>query len=851
MREDTFHAAQGKRTILVVDDELINREILGMILEEHYHVLYAVDGAAALAAIREHRQRLSLVLLDLLMPGMNGKELLEILRNDKALKQIPVIVMTSDQTSEVECLKLGAIDFVPKPYPQPAVIAARVERTIELSEDRQIIDSTERDPLTGLYNREYFYRYAQQFDQSHGETDMDALLLDINHFHMLNERYGKAYGDEVLRRIAEKLRGLVNASGGIACRREADTFLVYCPHGCDYQAFLDTASAGLAGDASASDNRVRLRLGVYSKVDKHIDIERRFDRAKSAADTVRNNFVKSIAVYDDALHQKELYAEQLLEDFQAAIRERQFVVYYQPKFDVRPEIPVLASAEALVRWKHPELGLISPGIFIPLFEENGLIQQLDMYVWREAAAQIRSWRERFGITIPVSVNVSRIDMYDPDLIRTFRELMQEYDLTPREYLLEITESAYTQDSEQIISTVKELRRLGFRIEMDDFGTGYSSLNMISSLPIDALKLDMTFIRNAFNERKDIRMLELILDIADYLAVPVIAEGVETETQLNALRAMGCDMVQGYYFSRPVPPEEYEQFIRERKKQKVAKTQTAPVVKRSVGRIREKKVPYGRIAHELSGGFETIYYVEADTGRYVQFGAHGRQEDLQITGSGEDFFGEIREQLTEEISPEDQAPVFAKIIRLADPDDRHLVIGISDVDDQINRERAFAEAQEMALKDPLTGVKNKRAYEQAADRISAQIKNGHLNGLGLVMCDINNLKVVNDTQGHEAGDVYIRECCLMICHVFTHSPVFRLGGDEFAVILQGQDYENRDELLALLRERATLPGEEEAGKGCMACGLAEYLPQKDTSLSDVFARADRAMYEEKTRMKAGR
>ena len=118
-----------------------------------------------------------------------------------------------------------------------------------------------------------------------------------------------------------------------------------------------------------------------------------------------------------------------------------------------------------------------------------------------------------------------------------------------------------------------------------------------------------------------------------------------------------------------------------------------------------------------------------------------------------------------------------------------------------------------------------------------------------MCDINNLKVVNDTQGHEAGDVYIRECCLMICHVFTHSPVFRLGGDEFAVILQGQDYENRDELLALLREQAALPGEE--GKGCMACGLAEYLPQTDTSLSDVFARADRAMYEEKTRMKAGR
>ncbi|HAE80084.1 MAG TPA: diguanylate cyclase, partial [Lachnoclostridium sp.] len=170
------------------------------------------------------------------------------------------------------------------------------------------------------------------------------------------------------------------------------------------------------------------------------------------------------------------------------------------------------------------------------------------YVWREAAAQIRDWKERLGFSVPVSVNVSRIDMYDPHLIETFTGILGEFHLTPQEFLLEITESAYTQDSKQMIDTVNQLRDLGFRIEMDDFGTGYSSLNMISSLPIDALKLDMQFIRAAFGERRDTRLLEVIIDIADYLGVPVIAEGVETEEQLTVLRNMGCDLVQGYYFS---------------------------------------------------------------------------------------------------------------------------------------------------------------------------------------------------------------------------------------------------------------------------------------------------------------
>ena len=564
--QEKYHPLDARRQILIVDDEAINRELLGILLENDYDVAYAADGREAMEWIREHAATLSLVLLDLMMPIKSGWEVMAELRADEHLQHIPVIVLTADQEAEVRSLSLGAVDFIPKPYPQADVILARVRRTIELSEDRQIIQSTERDPLTGLYNREFFYRYAEQSDQRRPDISMDALVVDISHFHMINERFGTAFGDEILRRIGERLRSAVSDVGGIVCRREADTFMVYCPHGKDYKELLDSASSGLTED-ELDNSRIRLRMGVYANADKTLEIERRFDRASMAADTVRGSFTKVIGLYDNTLHERELYAEQLIEDFRQAIADGQFLVHYQPKFDVRPESAELTSAEALVRWQHPRLGTISPGVFIPLFEENGLIEELDHFVWRTAADQIRDWKDRLGFSVPVSINVSRVDMYNPGLPEDLQKILAARDLTPENVYLEITESAYTEDSEQIILMASRLRSLGFRIEMDDFGTGYSSLNMLSSLPIDALKLDMQFVRNAFGKQKDTRMIELIMDIADHLGVIVIAEGVETEEQLTTLRDMGCDIVQGYYFSKPLPAQEFERFLTQRMAQR--------------------------------------------------------------------------------------------------------------------------------------------------------------------------------------------------------------------------------------------------------------------------------------------
>lgn len=633
-----------KRYILIVEDEEINQIMLGNALQEYYDILYAADGIEALEQIKTHKEELALVLLDLQMPRMNGMEVLKVMREEDEFKDIPVLVMTADQSAEIECLKIGATDFIPKPYPGWDVVIARVNRCIELSEKRSIIKTTERDSLTKLFNTEYFLRYVRMYDQRYIDCAMDAIVLNVNRFHVLNERYGKQYGDSVLFHIGTQVRAVARKIGGVAARRGADTFLIYCPHRDDYDSILDQASESITGDDKSASNRVRLRMGVYAYVDKTLEIERRFDYAMIAANSVKNGYKKSIGIYDDQMREAELYRERLLEDFRNSLDNGHFAVFFQPKFDIRPEKPVLASAEALVRWKHPELGMISPAVFIPLLEDNGLILELDKFVWSKTAETIRGWKDRFGYSIPVSVNVSRIDMLTPDLKSILKQTLDRYDLDTNDLILEITESAYTGDAEQIISTAKDLRGMGmgFRIEMDDFGTGYSSLGMLTTLPIDALKLDMSFVRSAFGEVRDVRMIELIIDIADYIHVPVVAEGVETEEQYKVLKAMGCDVVQGYYFSKPVPAGEFEHFLIERSKEKA---EIPPKAKKT----------YINLSKALTGNFENIYYVDLVTNFYLEFRS-GKKGDLEILPGGQDFFGDLQEKFLSDVCAEDQDPV---------------------------------------------------------------------------------------------------------------------------------------------------------------------------------------------------
>ena len=547
-----------KRNVLVVDDELINRELLGAILCRKYNVLYAANGRVALDIVRKIPGKISLVLLDLLMPEINGFEVLKTLKGDANMRKIPVIVLTSEKNAEVESLQLGAADFIPKPYNMPEVIMARVQRSIELAEDNDIILATETDHLTRLYNKDFFFQYCAKSDLYNPDRAMDALAVNISRFHLVNELCGRTFSDKILCALGDEIKYFAFQSEGLACRGGADLFYVYLPHCDSYEDFLESLNDAVAD--IAGEGKINLRMGVYQNVDFSSGMEERFDRANIACNLLRKSVSEHYAVYDSSLHEKELFAEKLIHEMENALAEKQFKVVYQPKFNIKGDEPYLCSAEALVRWNHPELGMISPGVFIPLFEENGLINKLDNYIWNDVARQIKLWKDEFGVTVPVSVNVSRVDLLSPNYEENMLWLVHKNFLQPSDMLLEITESAYTENSDRIVKIANSLRDHGFKLEMDDFGSGYSSLNMLASLPIDALKLDMKFVRRICDNAKDLKMVQLMIEIAAFLNVPVIAEGVETEEQYRLLKENGCDIIQGYYFSKPLPVEQFTEMI---------------------------------------------------------------------------------------------------------------------------------------------------------------------------------------------------------------------------------------------------------------------------------------------------
>lgn len=559
MMKRTLQNVRAKRKVLVVEDERINREILGNMLSKDYEVAYAENGQQAVDILKNGSDSFSLILLDLMMPVMSGDKVLDICRSDQELADIPVIVMTQDEDAEVTSIRAGADDFIKKPYNMPEVILARCERIIDLYEKKRLIDSAEIDPLTGLYTSDFFFEYIRQLDIV-SDVAMDAIVMDIEHFHLINEIYGRSEGDRILKKVASMIESELAQNYGIACRSAADTFYIY--HSCtsDYCALGERILDEIASE-SFENAKIRLRVGINKDVDRNVQPEQWFDHAKLACDGLRGDYTKQMAYYDSKIHDRQLYHARLIGDIDSSIADRDFIVYFQPKYGISGDRPVLRSAEALIRWKHPELGMISPGDFIPLFEGNGLVQKLDRFVWEEAAAQIAAWKKKFGFVLPVSVNVSRIDIYDPELEDRLLAILAKNGLTNSELLLEITESAYSDNASRLIEVVNSLRDKGFKIEMDDFGSGYSSLNMLTTIPIDVLKMDMKFVSNMLKDEKSLKLCELVMDISRFLDVPVVAEGVEEQAQLDRLKSMGCEIIQGYYFSKPLPADQFEELIR--------------------------------------------------------------------------------------------------------------------------------------------------------------------------------------------------------------------------------------------------------------------------------------------------
>ena len=550
-----------KRQVLIVEDEFVNQQILGQIIAQEYEPVFANNGQEALDLLQSSEHNISLVLLDLNMPVMDGYQLLRIINDDERLKRIPVIVLTGEKSAEIKSLHLGAQDFIVKQYDMTEIILARVRRSILLAEETDIILRTEKDSLTGLTTKRYFFEYINEFDTYNPDAEMDAIAINIKKFHTFNEMFGRRFGDNLLVRVAKTLKKLMEQYEGIVSRVESDTFYVYIASHDNFKEIIFNA-LDEAAVKFGNDYHVDFKVGVSRKVNKELSIEKRFDDALRALRMNDDSLKSTIVVYDKQMHDKELFNEKLVLEFEKSIKENQFHLYLQPKMDITKKEPRLTSAEALVRWIHPEYGMISPGVFVPLFENNGLVQQLDAYIWNEAAKQIRRWKDEYGVTIPISINVSRVDLFNEHLVDELLDIVNKNGIEVNELYLEVTESAVVSDTTQIMKNVNQLKDKGFIIEMDDFGTGYSSLHMVSALPLDALKIDMSFIRNILSSNKDKKMVEIILQIARLLNAKTIAEGVESIEQVRILKRMGVDIIQGYYFSKPLPVDEFnEKYLR--------------------------------------------------------------------------------------------------------------------------------------------------------------------------------------------------------------------------------------------------------------------------------------------------
>lgn len=411
------------------------------------------------------------------------------------------------------------------------------------------------DDLTGVYTRQAFFKRARLVLEENPEEVFDIMISDIVDFKQINEMYGIKTGDLILSYLGHSMVP-ENQNGTVIGRYGGDQFVALIKH--DKMKRLRNNPEALIIKPDEELPKYVIKFGIYEHADRKLSIVSMCDQAHIALNSIKHRYGSWLAVYDEKLSKALDIQRRIEASMHQALAEEQFCVYYQPKHETATG--KIIGAEALIRWTHPEYGFMSPGDFIPIFEKTGFVTETDKYVWKKTCENIRKWIDKGINVVPVSVNASRLDFVQTDITKTLDEYVKQNKLSPGLIHVEVTESLMEEDMNRLKTSLSDVKKSGYKIELDDFGAGYSSLNVLGSIPIDVVKLDMSFVKQ-LNDSKRAKVLSACINLAKNLGYETVSEGVETREQHELLRIFGVDGIQGYYYSKPLPEEEFEEYLK--------------------------------------------------------------------------------------------------------------------------------------------------------------------------------------------------------------------------------------------------------------------------------------------------
>ncbi|MBS6644283.1 MAG: EAL domain-containing protein [Clostridiaceae bacterium] len=517
-------------------------------------------------------------------------------------------------------------------------------------EDRRLRDDS-YDRFIGLYKRSAFLKRAGSFLKEKAEHTYVMVAIDIEHFKLFNEWYGQDAGDAFLVKIGGFLKDAQEQYGGIAGYMGSDDFCIILPDDADILAGLQNQIMDYVKNYSGNVGFLPA-FGVYGIENDSLTTSAMYDRALIALTSVKGNYGKRVCRYDTRMKKTMEENQKLLSEVQRALVNQEFTFYAQPKCNLITG--KIIGLESLVRWNHPVRGLIPPGEFIPLLESNGFITNLDIFLWDRVCSSLKQWIDRGHKPVPISVNVSRVDIYTLDVVEHFKKLVETYDLDPRLVEIEITESAYVEESQIIPGVIDNLRNSGFTVLMDDFGSGYSSLNMLKDVNVDVLKIDMKFLEiSEQSADKGVGILEAIARMARIMRLDLIAEGVETKEQLDFLLNIGCIYGQGYYYYRPMPIEKFETLLADEDNVDFRGMKAKQVTSLNIKELLNEDVFSQTMINNILGG---IAFYDVYEGRVELIQVN--EQYYKVTGANPVDLEECRKTIMEQIYKEDRKTVLS-------------------------------------------------------------------------------------------------------------------------------------------------------------------------------------------------